>query len=146
MNLKLKPKQEIIITMQEKIETDKAPKAIGLYTQAIKAGGFVFTSGQIPINPVTNTIEETTVEGQTEQVILNLQAVLEAAGLSLDHVVKTTCYLQSMSDFAAFNEVYAKFFTAKPARSCVAARELPRGALVEMDAIAEVCRLYLKSL
>ena len=122
--------------MQEKIETDKAPKAIGPYTQAIKAHGFVFTSGQIPLDPVTNTVEETSIAGQTERVILNLQAVLEAAGSSLDMVVKTTCYLQNMSDFAAFNEVYAKYFTAKPARSCIAARELPRGVLVEMDAIA----------
>jgi len=122
--------------MSEKIETDKAPQAIGPYTQAIKAGGFVFTSGQIPIDPVTNNIEETSIEGQTERVILNLQAVLEAAGRTLDHVVKTTCYLQNMSDFAAFNGIYAKYFTAKPARSCIAAKELPRGVLVEMDAIA----------
>ena len=124
--------------MLERIETDKAPQAIGPYTQAIKVGGFVFTSGQIPIDPMTNNIEETTIEGQSERVILNLQAVLEAAGTSLERVVKTTCYLQNMSDFAAFNGVYAKYFTAKPARSCVAARELPRGVLVEIDAIAEV--------
>ncbi len=123
--------------MQEKIETDKAPKAIGPYTQAIRAGGFVFTSGQIALDPVTNAVGETTVEGQTERVILNLQAVLEAAGTSLEKVVKTTCYLQNMSDFAAFNGVYAKYFTAKPARSCVAARELPKGVLVEIDVIAE---------
>ena len=122
--------------MQTKIETDMAPKAIGPYTQAIKTSGFVFTSGQIPIDPVTNNVEETTIEGQTEQVILNLSAVLEAAGLSLEHVVKTTCYLQNMSDFAEFNGVYARYFTTKPARSCVAARELPRGVLVEIDAIA----------
>ena len=123
--------------MQEKIETDKAPKAIGPYTQAIKVGGFVFTSGQIPIDPATNNIEESTIEGQTERVILNLQAVLEAAGTSLEKVAKTTCYLQNMSDFVAFNGIYAKYFTAKPARSCIAARELPRGVLVEMDVIAE---------
>ena len=123
--------------MLHKIETDKAPKAIGPYTQAIATGGFVFTSGQIPIDPVTNNVEETTIEGQTERVILNLQAVLEAAGSSLEHVIKTTCYLQTMSDFAAFNGVYAKYFTAKPARSCIAAKELPRGVLVEIDAVAE---------
>ncbi|MCL2622677.1 MAG: RidA family protein [Planctomycetaceae bacterium] len=122
--------------MHAQIESDKAPAAIGPYAQAVKVGGLVFTSGQIPIDPATNAIEETTIEGQTERVLLNLQAVLAAAGMSLDHVVKTTCYLQSMADFAAFNGVYAKYLTAKPARSCVAARELPRGALVEMDAIA----------
>ena len=122
--------------MQKKIETDKAPKAIGSYSQAVKAGSFVFTSGQIALDPVTNNVEETGIEGQTERVILNLQAVLEAADLTLDNVVKTTCFLQNMSDFAAFNAVYAKFFTAKPARSCIAAKELPRGVLVEIDAIA----------
>jgi len=121
--------------MMKKIETTKAPKAIGPYAQAIKVGGFVFTSGQIPLDPMTSNVEETSIEGQTERVILNLQAVLEAAGTSLANVVKTTCYLQNMSDFAAFNEIYAKYFTAKPARSCIAARELPRGVLVEMDAI-----------
>ena len=122
--------------MQKKIETDKAPQAIGPYSQAIQAGSILFTSGQIPLDPVTNNVEETTIEGQTERVILNLQAVLEAAGMTLDNVVKTTCYLQNMSDFAAFNAVYAKFFTAKPARSCIAAKELPRGVLVEIDAVA----------
>ena len=124
--------------MLERIETEKAPKAIGPYTQAIKVGGFVFTSGQIALDPVTNNVEEASVEGQTDRVIKNLQAVLEAAGTSLDNVVKTTCYLQNMSDFAIFNEVYAKYFTAKPARSCVAARELPRGVLVEIDVVAVV--------
>jgi len=124
------------IIMQKKIETDKAPQAIGPYSQAIQAGSILFTSGQIPLDPVTNNVEETTIEGQTERVILNLQAVLEAAGMTLDNVVKTTCYLQNMSDFAAFNAVYAKFFTAKPARSCIAAKELPRGVLVEIDAVA----------
>jgi endoribonuclease L-PSP, putative len=123
--------------MLEKIETDKAPKAIGPYTQAIKAGGFVFTSGQIALDPVTNNVEAATIEAQTEQVIKNLAAVLEAAGTSLDKVIKTTCFLQNMSDFAAFNEIYAKYFTSKPARSCVAARELPRGVLVEIDVVAE---------
>ena len=123
-------------TMRNKIETDKAPKAIGPYSQAIQIGSFVFTSGQIPLDPVTNNVEETTIEGQTERVICNLQAVLEAADMTLDNVVKTTCYLQNMSDFAAFNAVYVKFFTAEPARSCIAAKELPRGVLVEIDAIA----------
>jgi len=123
--------------MQKQIESDKAPRAIGPYSQAIQVGPFVFTSGQIPLDPVTNTVEETTIEGQTERVILNLQAVLEAAGMTLESVVKTTCYLQNMSEFTAFNAVYAKFFTGiPPARSCIAAQELPRGVLVEMDAIA----------
>jgi len=122
--------------VQKKIETDKAPQAIGPYSQAIQAGSFVFTSGQIPLDPVTNNVEETTIEGQTERVILNLLAVLEAAGMTLDNVVKTTCYLQNMSDFTAFNAIYAKYFTMKPARSCIAAKELPRGVLVEMDAVA----------
>ena len=122
--------------MQKKIETDKAPKAIGPYSQAIQAGSFVFTSGQIALDPVTNNVEEMTIEGQTERVILNIQAVLEAADMTLDNVIKTTCYLQNMADFAAFNAVYAKYFTEKPARSCIAAKELPRGVLVEIDAIA----------
>ena len=122
--------------MQKKVETVKAPKAIGPYAQGVKAGGFVFTSGQIALDPVTNNVEETAIEGQTERVILNLQAVLEAADMTLDNVVKTTCYLHNMSDFAAFNEIYAKFFTANPARSCIAAKELPRGVLVEIDAVA----------
>ena len=123
--------------MLEKIETDKAPKAIGPYTQAIKVGNLVFTSGQIALDPVTNNVDETTIEGQTDRVIKNLAAVLEAAGSSLNKVIKTTCFLQNMSDFAAFNEIYAKYFTGKPARSCVAARELPKGVLVEIDVVAE---------
>ena len=122
--------------MFEKIDTSNAPKAIGPYTQAIKTGGWIFTSGQIPLHPVSNTVEATTIEGQTEQVIQNLKAVLEAAGSSLDQTVKTTCFLQNMSDFAAFNEVYAKHFTNKPARSCVAAKELPRNVLIEIDVVA----------
>ena len=122
--------------MLEKIDTSNAPKAIGPYTQAIKVGGLIFTSGQIPLHPVSNTVEATTIEGQTEQVIQNLKAVLEAAGSSLDQTVKTTCFLQNMSDFTAFNEVYAKHFTNKPARSCVAAKELPRNVLIEIDVVA----------
>ena len=121
----------------EKITTPHAPAAIGPYTQAIKSGGLVFTSGQIPLHPVTGNVEETTIEAQTERAILNLQAVLEAAGSSLGRVVKTTCFLKNMSDFTAFNTVYAKYFTEKPARSCVAAKELPRDVLVEIDAVAE---------
>lgn len=120
----------------EKINTEHAPAAIGPYTQAIKANGLVFTSGQIALNPATGEVESLTVEGQTERVIENLRAVLAAAGSSLELVVKTTCYLKHMSDFAAFNAVYAKYFTEKPARSCVAAKELPRDVLVEIEAVA----------
>ena len=122
--------------MFEKIDTSNAPKAIGPYTQAIRVGGLIFTSGQIPLHPVSNAVEATTIEGQTEQVIQNLRAVLEAAGSSLDQTVKTTCFLQNMSDFTAFNEVYAKHFVNKPARSCVAAKELPRNVLIEIDVVA----------
>ena len=122
----------------EKVYTKNAPDAIGPYTQAIKAGGFVFTSGQIAIDPATGAVEQTTIEGQTEQVCKNLCAVLEAAGSSLDKAVKTVCFLAEMSDFAAFNEVYGKYFVSKPARSCVAAKQLPRGVLVEVEVIAEL--------
>ncbi len=121
----------------KKIHTETAPAAIGPYSQAIVTGGFVFTSGQIAINPQTGTIEATTIEEQTEQVCRNLKAVLEAAGSSLEKVVKTTCFLQSMDDFAAFNAVYGKYFTEKPARSCVAVKTLPKNVLVEIDTIAE---------
>ena len=122
----------------EKVYTKNAPDAIGPYTQAIKAGGFVFTSGQIAIDPATGAVEQTTIEGQTEQVCKNLCAVLEAAGSSLDKAVKTVCFLAEMSDFAAFNDVYGKYFVSKPARSCVAAKQLPRGVLVEVEVIAEL--------
>ena len=121
----------------EKIHTENAPAAIGPYSQAVKTHGLVFTSGQIAIHPVSGNVEAQTVEAQTEQVLQNLQAVLEAAGSSLDRVVKTTCFLKNMSDFAAFNTVYAKYFPGKPARSCVAAKELPRDVLVEVDVVAE---------
>ena len=107
----------------EKVYTKNAPDAIGPYSQAQKVGNFVFTSGQIPINPATGNIEATTISEQTEQVCKNLAAVLEAAGTSLENVIKTTCFLAEMSDFVAFNEVYAKYFTEKPARSCVAVKE-----------------------
>ena len=122
--------------MNEKIFTEKAPAAIGPYSQAICVGDMIFTSGQIPINPATGDVEAVTIEEQTEQVCKNLSAVLEAAGTSLENVVKTTCFLQDMADFAKFNEVYAKYFTEKPARSCVAVKALPKGVLVEVECIA----------
>lgn len=120
----------------KKISTDKAPAAIGPYSQAIICGDMVFTSGQIPINPANGNIEATTIEGQAEQVMNNLKAVLEAAGSSLDKAVKTTCFLADMNDFAAFNGVYAKYFTTNPARSCVAVKTLPKNVLVEVEVIA----------
>ncbi len=122
----------------EKVYTKNAPEAIGPYTQAIKAGGFVFTSGQIAINPATGNVEAATIEEQTEQVCKNLTAVLEATGTSIDKAVKTVCFLADMADFAAFNAVYGKYFTAKPARSCVAAKQLPKNVLVEVEVIAEI--------
>ena len=124
--------------MAEKVYTKNAPDAIGPYSQAVKVGGLVFTSGQIAINPVSGNIEAKTIEEQTEQVCKNLAAVLEAAGTSIDKVVKTTCFLYEMADFAAFNEVYGRYFTFKPARSCVAAKQLPRGVLCEVEVIAEL--------
>ncbi len=122
----------------EKIHTSNAPEAIGPYTQAIKAGGFVFTSGQIAINPASGNVEATTIEAQTEQVCKNLQAVLKAAGTDMEKVVKTVCFLSDMDDFAAFNAVYGTYFTGKPARSCVAAKQLPKNVLVEVEVIAEI--------
>lgn len=122
----------------EKVYTKNAPEAIGPYSQAQKVGNFVFTSGQIPINPATGNIEAEGITEQTEQVCKNLAAVLEAAGTSLTNVVKTTCFLAEMSDFAAFNEVYAKYFTGKPARSCVAVKTLPKNVLCEVEAIAVI--------
>ena len=122
----------------EKIYTKNAPEAIGPYSQAVTVGGLVFTSGQIAINPASGNVEATGIKEQTEQVCKNLSAVLTAAGTSLDKVVKTTCFLADMSDFAAFNEVYGSYFTSKPARSCVAAKALPKGVLVEVEAIAEL--------
>ena len=124
--------------MISKVSTDKAPKAIGPYSQAIIIDKFVFTSGQIPINPESGNIEAADITSQTEQVMKNLGEVLAAAGSSFEKAVKTTCFLTDMSDFAAFNEVYAKYFTEKPARSCVAVKELPKGALVEVEVIAEI--------
>ena len=122
----------------EKIYTKNAPEALGPYTQAMKVGGLVFTSGQIAINPETNTVEATDIASQTEQVCKNLSAVLEAAGSSLEKVVKTTCFLSDMADFAAFNAVYAEYFTSKPARSCVAVKTLPKNVLCEVEVIAEI--------
>ena len=124
--------------MAKKIATDKAPAAIGPYSQAMVVGNLVFTSGQIAINPASGNIEATDVVGQTEQVMKNLGEVLAAAGASFESAVKTTCFLADIADFAAFNEVYGKYFTEKPARSCVAAKALPKGALVEVEVIAEV--------
>ena len=124
--------------MAKKIATDKAPQAIGPYSQAMVVGGLVFTSGQIAINPASGNIEATDVVSQTEQVMKNLGEVLAAAGASFESAVKTTCFLADIADFAAFNEIYGKYFTGKPARSCVAAKALPKGALVEVEVIAEV--------
>ena len=121
------------------IRTDKAPKAIGPYAQAIKASGFIYTAGQIPIDPKTGDFVAGGIEAQTRQVLENLKAVLEAAGSSLDRVVKATVFLRRMSEFAAMNEVYAEYLgDTKPARSTVAVAELPRGALVEIDFVALV--------
>lgn len=120
------------------IETKNAPDAIGPYSQAITLNGLVFTSGQIPIVPSAGLIEANTIEGQTRQAIQNVSAVLEASGSSLDKVIKTTCFLANMDDFAAFNAIYAEYFTNKPARSCIEAAKLPKGALVEIEAIAEI--------
>ncbi len=124
--------------MLEKIYTKNAPEALGPYSQAVKINGLVFTSGQIAINPETNTVESDTIEGQTEQVMKNLGAVLNEAGSSFDKAIKTTCFLSDMSFFAAFNEVYGKYFTGKPARSCVAVKTLPKNVLVEVEVIAEI--------
>ena len=124
--------------MLNKVATDKAPRAIGPYSQAAVVGDTVFTSGQIPINPGSNAIDAVGIAEQTEQVMKNLGAVLSAAGSSFEKAVKTTCYLADMADFAAFNEVYAKYFTEKPARSCVAVKALPKGALVEVEVIAKI--------
>lgn len=120
------------------VATNNAPNAIGPYSQAIISGNTVFTSGQIPINPTTGNIEAVTIEEQTKQVCENLKAVLEAAGSSLEKAVKTTCFLSDMSDFASFNSVYAEYFTGKPARSCVAVKELPKGVKCEVEVIAEL--------
>lgn len=122
---------------REIVQTDRAPKAIGPYEQAIKVGGFVFTAGQIPLDPKTGNMIEGGIAIQTRQVLENLKGVLEASGSSLDKVVKATVFLRNMADFAAMNEVYAEYLgSSKPARSTVAVAELPRGALVEIDLVA----------
>ena len=124
--------------MAKQITTEKAPAAIGPYSQAMQIGNLIYTSGQIPIDPKTGNIDATDITGQTVQVMENLKAVLEAAGSDLTKAVKTLCFLTDMGNFAAFNEVYAQYFTGKPARSCVAVSALPKGALVEVEVIAEV--------
>ena len=122
----------------EKIFTKNAPEAIGPYSQATKVGNLVFTSGQIAIVPESMQVEANDIVGQTEQVCKNLCAVLNAAKTSVENVIKTTCFLADMNDFAAFNEIYSKYFTSKPARSCVAVKTLPKNVLVEIEAIAEI--------
>ena len=122
------------------IYTKNAPDAIGPYSQAIVTNGLVFTSGQIAINPESGAVEAQTITEQTEQVCKNLKAVLEAADSCLENVVKTVCFLKDMNDFSAFNEVYGRYFTGKPARSCVAVKELPKNVLVEIDTVAEVSK------
>lgn len=122
--------------MLETISTRSAPTAIGPYSQAVVANGFLFASGQVALIPDTGEISGTTVEEQTERCCQNVKAILEAKGLTLDDVVKTTCFLADMKDFAAFNTVYSKYFVTKPARSCVAVRELPKSLLCEIEVIA----------
>ena len=123
--------------MNNKIHTDKAPAAIGPYSQAVVVDRLIFTSGQIPLDPATGCMVGESITEQTHRVCQNLEAVLAAAGATMQDVVKTTCFLSDMADFAAFNEVYASYFTEKPARSCVAVRTLPKGALVEVEVIAQ---------
>ena len=120
------------------VATEKAPKALGPYSQGYVHNGILYSAGQIAINPETNTVEAVTIEEQTEQVCKNLGEVLRAAGSSFDKVLKTTCFLSDMGDFAAFNEVYGKYFTSKPARSCVAVKTIPKGVLCEVELIAAV--------
>ena len=124
--------------MSKIIFTADAPEAIGPYSQAVVMGNTVFTSGQIAINPKTGNIEAETIEEQTRQVCENIKALLTASGSSIEKVLKTTCFLSDMNDFAAFKSVYAEYFTAKPARSCVAVKTLPKNVLVEIDTIAEI--------
>lgn len=120
------------------ISTEKAPAAIGPYSQGMIVNGILYSSGQIPINPATGNVEAEGIEAQAEQVMKNLGAVLEAAGSSYEKTIKTTCFLADMDDFAAFNQVYGKYFVGKPARSCVAVKTLPKGVLCEVELIAEV--------
>lgn len=122
----------------EKIYTKTAPDAIGPYSQAVVSNGMVYTSGQIAINPASGNVEAETIEGQTEQIMKNLGEVLKAAGASFETAVKTTCFLADMADFGKFNEIYGKYFTGKPARSCVTVKQLPKNVLAEVEVIAEV--------
>ena len=122
----------------EYVSTNNAPNAIGPYSQAVKSNGMLFTSGQIAINPETNTVQAVTIEEQTHQVCKNLKAVVEAAGSDMSKVVKTVCFLADINDFAKFNEVYGEYFVSKPARSCVAVKDLPKGVLCEVELIAEL--------
>ena len=122
--------------MKKVISTTNAPAAIGPYSQAIEANGFVFASGQIPVIPATGEVAGATIAEQAEQSCKNVGAILEEAGLTFDNVIKTTCFLADMADFAAFNAVYEKYFTSKPARSCVAVKQLPKNVLCEVEAIA----------
>lgn len=122
----------------KKVHTDNAPAAVGPYSQAYVAGGFVYTSGQIALDPKTGNLVGTTIEEQAEQVMKNLVAVLEEAGTKPEKVVKTLCFLTDMNDFGAFNEVYAKYFTEKPARSCVGVASLPKGAICEVEVVAVI--------
>ena len=124
--------------MLKKVYTSNAPEAIGPYSQAIICGNMLFTSGQVPINPATGNVETEGITDQTTQVMKNLAAVLEEAGTTFEKVVKTTCFLSDMNDFAAFNAVYAEYFTSKPARSCVAVKTLPKNVLCEVEVIAEI--------
>lgn len=120
------------------VSTEKAPAAIGPYSQAKISNQFLFASGQIPVNPATGNVESNTIEGQTEQVCLNVENLLKAAGTSIDNVIKTTCFLSDIANFATFNSVYAQHFTSNPARSCVAVKDIPKGCLVEIEVIAEL--------
>lgn len=122
--------------MNKQIQTENAPKAIGPYSQAIQSGSLLFVSGVMPIDPTTNTLVENTIEAQAKQVMKNIDGVLKAAGYTVDDVVKTTCFLSDINNFAAFNEVYGNYFTSKPARSCMAVKDLPKDALVEVEVIA----------
>ena len=122
----------------KKLSTDKAPAAIGPYSQAVITGNLLFSSGQIALDPETGVVVGETIEEQTEQVMKNIGAILEEAGLGYGDVVKTVCFLDDMGDFAAFNEIYGKYFTEKPARSCVAVETLPKGVLCEVEVIAEI--------
>lgn len=124
--------------MLKYVETKNAPAAIGPYSQGIILNGIAFFSGQVPLSPETGEVVGTTIEEQTEQVMQNIKALLESQGAEFTDVVKTTCFLADMADFAAFNEVYAKYFTGKPARSCVAVKALPKGVLCEVETIAAV--------